>query len=164
PEAAAHPQAEVVEVGTGDRGVGGDALAGVGFAYRFPAQHGAPVVAEQVDGVVRGEGVDDGVQVGGEVFEPVVRHLAGDGGGAGAAVVVAQDAEVVGEQGCDAVPQGVGVGPAVDEDEGRSVRVAFFDDVESDGPVGDGVGGHGCPVVMVVRASRGPGGGRRWGG
>lgn len=149
PEPSSHPHSQMVEVGTGHRGVRRDPRGGARFAYRLPAQHRAPVVSEEVNGFVGAHRIDHREQVGREMCQTVVRDTAGNGGGPRAAVVEPDDAEFVGQVRHDPVPQGMGVGPAVHEDQCRTVGVSFFDGVKADRSVGDGT----CAHVVPQRSS-----------
>ncbi len=117
------------------RGERGDALGGGGAAQILPGQDRTPVVAKDVDRLTGAERVDHRTEVVGQALGGIRLHRRRHRGPSDAAVVVADDAEPVGEQRDDAVPQHMRVGPAVDQHDRRPVGVAFLVGREAN-PVG----------------------------
>jgi hypothetical protein len=94
-------------------------------------------VADQVDRLAGRDGFCDGVEVVGELVEGVAVLEQRTLGGADAARVVGDDVVVVDELGDDTVPDRLGVGVAVDEENSGLLRIPVGTDGELAALYGD---------------------------
>ena len=114
----------VVQARSRDRREGREASRELGPRHDLPRLDRAPVVSDGVRGAVRARGVEDGDHVEGELAHVVALARGGGARGARSAHVVGDDVEVAREPRRDSRPDLLGVGVAVDEEDGRTPRVA----------------------------------------
>ncbi len=119
---AAQEQSDVVQARPGDRRERRDPAVELRPGDRVPGLDRAPVVGQQVDRRVGGDGVGDGAQVGGQTVQVVAVLPDWGARPACAAHVVGDDVMPVGQGRRDAVPHGVVVRVAVDGDHDRRSR------------------------------------------
>ena len=143
--------AQVSWIGSGDRGVGGNHVGRLHPGDVLPQGGRSPVVRDDVHAGARAHRRDDRREVVGQGGEVVSADIGGDPRRTGAPVVVPDDAVLAGQRCNHAVPQHVGVRPAVHQHDRRPVGVALFVDRKLGSVSGGDVAGR-HPSIIAGRS------------